>query len=178
MSVDPKFEAWLLRLGASGSSPEMSFEPQFLDLQARMWFASLYHERHATISDISALAHERLLTLGTESLDIIGQDYAKTTRAALQISLYDDGETVRLKNDAPALWYIADQCLSALGRNLNLVQMAQLVQDFLLERNRQVWPTCPRHDRPLQPDNKDNGAVWICYGKIPHIVSQIGQLIL
>lgn len=56
-------------------------------------------------------------------------------------------------------------------------QIAKHVQDSLVQRDRNVWPVCPRHGRGAHPRLDEHGqAQWWCTATGGHTISHIGEL--
>ncbi|WP_256341143.1 hypothetical protein [Streptomyces sp. TLI_105] len=57
-----------------------------------------------------------------------------------------------------------------------LTSLAILIQESLLERTRQVWPVCPRHDLGVHGSEREGTAVWWCVGEGGHMLAPVGEL--
>ncbi|WP_432929465.1 hypothetical protein ACQPZZ_05195 [Microbispora sp. CA-135349] len=57
-----------------------------------------------------------------------------------------------------------------------LVEIADAVQDVVMEHIWGVWPTCPEHRLGLHAALVEGTAVWQCAGTVPHTAAAIGDL--
>lgn len=71
----------------------------------------------------------------------------------------------------PAIW-------PSSGRDVDvaLVEIADAVQDVVMEHIWGVWPTCPEHRLGLHAALVEGTAVWQCAGKGLHTAAAIGDL--
>jgi hypothetical protein len=91
----------------------------------------------------------------------VAADVARSTGHTVVIGPVVSGHNMRiacdgeLSNDDSGIFF-------AIGEEEAACEVADTVQDILLERLWRVWPTCARHDSGLHPDFIDGGAVWLC----------------
>lgn len=57
-----------------------------------------------------------------------------------------------------------------------LVDVADAVQEVVVELTWTVWPVCATHDQGLHPTIADGIAVWRCTGEGTHTVAPVGDL--
>ncbi|WP_433513171.1 hypothetical protein ACQP2T_57690 [Nonomuraea sp. CA-143628] len=57
-----------------------------------------------------------------------------------------------------------------------LADVAEAVQETIMELTWKVWPVCVTHDRGLHVDVEQEIAVWRCTGDATHTVSRVGEL--
>jgi hypothetical protein len=91
----------------------------------------------------------------------VAADVAQTTGLTVSIGLVERDGTMRIACDGE---FSSDDSggFFAIGDEEAAAEVADTVQDILLERLWRVWPTCPQHDSGLHPDFIDGGAVWLC----------------
>ena len=91
----------------------------------------------------------------------VAADVARTTGHTVAIGVVVRGHNMRIACDGE---FSNDDSggFFSIGEEEAACEVADTVQDILLERLWKVWPTCTRHDAGLHPDFIDGGAVWLC----------------
>jgi hypothetical protein len=126
------------------------------------------------------LAPERMETLRA-ALRIVARDLVTLgIEGEPEIELLEDwfpaGAGVRLADGERLNW--GGHILSGMCKDPTtaLTSLAIMVQESLLERTRQVWPVCARHDLGVHGSERDEEAVWWCVGDGGHVLAPVGEL--
>ena len=91
----------------------------------------------------------------------VAADVAGTTGLTVAIELVERDGNLQLACDGE---FSSDDSggFFSIGEEDAAGEVADIVQDVLVERLWRVWPTCPLHDSGLHPRSIDRGAVWLC----------------
>ncbi len=116
-------------------------------------------------------------TLETAVKVVEGDVRASGIDAVLTIVIpdWDDSGCARVECcggcGGPAIW-------PSSGRDVGvaLVEIADAVQDVVMEHTWGVWPTCPEHRLGLHAAFVEGTAVWRCAGAGTHTAAAIGDL--
>ncbi|MYT69634.1 MULTISPECIES: hypothetical protein [unclassified Streptomyces] len=128
------------------------------------------------------LAPERLETLRA-ALRVVARDLpTRGIEGEPEIEILEDwfpvGAGVRLADGVQLNWggpILPNMCDDPV---MALTSLATLIQESLLERTRQVWPVCPRHDLGAHAVEHDREVAWSCAGDGGHTLAPVGELAL
>lgn len=132
---------------------ETGFEPTFA-LEPRLW-ATLERSLEVVERDVSTGGITGMLRLVT--LDWDGGGHA---RVEFQGGHHGNGIPPSAGNDLQGA----------------LADVADAVQETIMELTWKVWPVCATHDRGLRVELDHGIAVWRCTGDGTHIVAPVGEL--
>jgi hypothetical protein len=142
------FDEWVASLGGSVS-------PEATEL-LRCVFG-----KHGPVSPQQAarIGREHQLALARAAVGLVGHDIAATTnREAPPFEYRDEGSVVRL-----AYWgQFATTPLSALTQPEMTVDVADFMQDEIMEDVHGAWPQCQQHGTGVHPSSASHQAVWVC----------------
>ena len=169
------FSAWLSRVGLE-EIPELSFNAKLLDGDTREWFSSQYNA-HGPMqpSQIAVLARQRLREVAERALALVSDDIRATNRTGPRFEIGEHGSALYVNIANGSEWYISDHMLSILSSDGMAVQMAEFVQDYLLEYSGEAWPVCLEHDRLIMANLEPSSPSWKCTAN-GHLVGAIGAL--
>lgn len=138
---------------AQGLLTEMNFEPGF-DLEPGLW---------VTLETAVKVVEGDLRASGIET--VLG----------IEIPDWDDTGTARVAFpgacSGPAIWPS-----SGKDAGVALAEIADAVQEIVMEPLWGVWPTCPEHRLGLHAALVKGTAVWQCAGAGTHTAAAIGEL--
>lgn len=127
---------------------------------------------------LTATGFDQLWATLTTALKVVEGDVrASGVDAVLEITIpdWDDSGCARVEccgaSGGPPI-------LPSSGRDAGvaLVEVADAVQDVVMEHIWGVWPTCPEHGLGLHPALVEGTAVWRCAGAGIHTAAAIGDL--
>ncbi|GAA3790339.1 hypothetical protein GCM10022226_06590 [Sphaerisporangium flaviroseum] len=167
MNVDPDMEDWLERLTREGIAPPLNNSRKMGILH------SIFHEHGPVGTDEAAEILLDAMGRAVEALVTVSKDMSPHTRAMARI-------TVGLDSGFPYLKYVdgwrhGDDLVFDSGDAGTLAQVADTVQEFLMEREHHVWPVCTAHHVGLHSQISGADAVWYC--KTGGHVWRIGRLL-
>ncbi|MBE1589571.1 hypothetical protein ACFPOI_09350 [Nonomuraea angiospora] len=142
----------LTRLGESLLG-EINFEPTFA-LEPRLW-ATLEHSLEVVERDVRSGGIIGTLSLVTYDWDCSGHAWVE-----FQGGSHGNGIPPIAGNDAQGA----------------LAEVADAVQETIMELIWKVWPVCATHDRGLRAELDRGIAVWRCTGGGTHTVAPVGEL--
>ncbi|MEU6725963.1 hypothetical protein ABZ917_19865 [Nonomuraea wenchangensis] len=142
----------LTRLGES-LLRDTNFEPTFA-LEPRLW-ATLEHALEIVERDVRARGITGTLRLTTHDWDKGGHAWV----------VFEGG-------------YHGNGILPIMGSDPQtaLAQVADAVQETIMELTWRVWPVCATHDLGLHAGGENGIAVWRCAGDGTHTVAPVGEL--
>lgn len=122
-------------------------------------------------AELHELAVARELAVAAEAVRLIAADICTTT------ALPTRGIEVRLEDGAFVLDYYGSRrgVMTSLELAQTVCDIADIVQDEVIEDVGAVWPICPTRDGGLAPELVDGMASWVCPTG-GHVAAVIGRL--
>ena len=138
------------------------------------WLHDVFDEHGAiSVARLSRLGGESQLRLTWIAFDLVGHDMAATTGLdPPSFEFADEEGSLRL---AFRCHYSSSPLLGLTQSELS-VEVADFVQEDLMEDLHQVWPECGKHRTGLHPSVISNDAVWECRSDGGHVIAPIGSL--
>ena len=138
------------------------------------WLRDVFNEQGAiSVGRLSRLGSERQLGLARIAFDLVGHDMAAT--AGLDppsFEFADEEGSLRLA----VRGHYSPSPLFGLTQSELSVEVADFVQEEVMEDLHQVWPECRKHRTGLHPSVTSNDAVWECRSDGGHVIAPIGSL--
>jgi hypothetical protein len=159
--VSIAFDEWVASLGGSVSS------------EGRQLLRRIFDEYGPVSPEQAArIGREDQVALARGAVRLVGHDISATTdQEAPPFEYQDDGAGVRL-----AYWgRSAATTLAALTQPKMTVEVADFMQDEVMEDVHGAWPECASHGVGLHPALASDRAAWICRAG-NHVVAEIGRL--
>lgn len=155
------FDEWVASLGGSVAGDAKELLRRVFD-------------EHGPVSPEHAkrIGREHQVALARVAVGLVGHDIATTTgQEAPPFEYRDDDAGVRL-----AYWgRFATTTLSALSQPEMTVDVADFMQDGVIEDVHGAWPVCPIHNKGGYAQLVDRQPMWFCrFGS--HTIAAIGQL--
>lgn len=129
------------------------------------WLYELFISQGAVAgSELKTLARTAQLEVAATACRRVESDVKETTGEAVTVAVVRDEDyagLLRITCDGEKSVHDSSGFFS-IGLEEATCEIADTVQDILLERSWKVWPTCTQHDAGLHPDFIDGGAVWLC----------------
>jgi hypothetical protein len=123
--------------------------------------------------EVEALSMAKSRELAQASLRIVEAELQRSLGLDLRLVLHESGGVLRPAMDE-GFWYRGEQVISALSAPESLVEIADMVQDLVLDREMIAWPQCDVHEKLLRATLQKK-AEWVC-PEGPHVVAPIGGL--
>ncbi len=160
-TVSIAFDDWLASFGGDVSAEGREMLRQVFD-------------QHGPVSPEQAerIGRERLVALARVAVTLVGYDIAATTDQQAPPFDYREEETaIRVACRGQP----ASTTLFALTQPEMTVEVAEFMQDEVMEDLHRAWPECPQHKAGLHPSSEPNEAVWLCRAG-GHVVAAVGAL--
>ena len=163
----PRFQAWVASL-TEADHGDIGGEP----VAGTVDFLAAVFDEHGPIEveQVAVIWAARQESLAREAVDLVAADIRATTTAAIDIDVrwQDDllGVSFNGNYQTPAMFSIS-------GPEA-ICEVAENLQDHVMDEVWTVWPVCPTHGRGLAPQPVDGTAAWVCPSG--HTVAAIGNL--
>lgn len=155
------FDDWVASLGGSVSAEGRAFLRRVFD-------------QHGPVAPEQAerLGHDHQLAFAREAVALLSRDVSVTTSVEPPPFEYrDEDGSIRL-----AFWgRYATTPIYGLSQAAVTVEVADFMQDEVMEDLHGVWPECREHRTGLHPTLSSDRATWVCRAGA-HVVADIGQL--
>jgi hypothetical protein len=163
-----RFQEWVASIARQGPS-----DPGELSPAAMQFLQEIFDQRGPLpAGDVELAQQERQIELARAAVELVGADIRASTNLQPPPFEYriDDGG-VRV-----AYWgRYATSAISAMTVPHLVVEVADFMQEEIVEDRHAAWPVCPAHQLGTYSEIVDGRAVWYCR-KHQHIVAAIGQL--
>jgi len=162
---DAELDEWLAGLGAPGSA--------HIDAAVLAWLRSLFETYGPLDSTTFEVAYRlRAAELAKWATDLVSDDVRRTTNLSPSIDLveFDRGDVIPSYNGN----YSGSSVMSVDPATV-LVEVADQLQEGIVEDRRQGWPACHVHDSGAFAELHDGLALWWCR-KGKHPLAEIGTL--
>jgi hypothetical protein len=166
--MDDRFHAWVASV-----APQDPSDPGELAAGGMDFLREIFDERGPVPAEDVELARQvRQIELARAAVESLGADLgASTSLRPPPFEYRMDGGEVRV-----AYWgRHATVTITAMSAPHVVAEVADFMQDEIVEDLHAAWPVCPDHQLGTYAEIVDERAVWFCR-KHQHVVAAIGQL--
>jgi len=137
------------------------------------WLHLVFVQNGPVSSDeLYLMAELATLEIADAACERVSKDVLSSTGTSISVQIVEDDDVCRVEIDGQLA---SGTGVRSVGLEYLTVDVADAVQEHLMEQLWRPWPECTRHRRGVHPEMAAGSAIWICQaGK--HSVSRIGEL--
>lgn len=166
-SIDDDVNGWLKGLGYETTSVALN-APDWQE-----WMRQVFVE-HGPLNgdDLSSKVTLRMIEGARAASRLVQRDIEATLGRDRSVSVIEEDGIVFVSLDQYVVW---NDPLTSIGAEQLIVDVADRIQEAVMEGHWRVWPECTRHHLGLHPTMVEDEPVWWCR-RYAHHVARIGEL--
>lgn len=145
---------WLISLGFfdQGTAP--------MAADRRDWLHRVFVGKGPVSSDdLYLMAALATFEIAEAACERVGRDVLSSTGRSISVKVVDDDGVSRVEIDGDLA---SGAGVRSVGLEHLTVDVADAVQEHLMEQLWRPWPECTRHRRGVHPEMSTGAAIWIC----------------